>query len=186
MINGDQRDASISPCGKYRWWLSRIWDERPMLLVVGMNPSIGDDRINDPTLTLTSHIAAHNGFGGFFMTNLNPLRCSKPQPAIDMFRHAQAQDPNADLEYRNILWDNLQVIQDKMDLCAAVLVAWGSMGETAGDWHGCVLQTIRERRPKKLVYTLGFCLNGHPRHPLGRGKHKVPKDAKLLEWREAA
>ena len=33
-------DASFSECGRWRWWLTRIWDDSlPMAGLIGMNPA---------------------------------------------------------------------------------------------------------------------------------------------------
>jgi hypothetical protein len=69
-----------------------------------------------------------------------------------------------------------------MDSAGAVLLAWGAMGGYAGDWYTTVMQEIQERRSAKSIFHLGKCANGHPKHPLARGKHKVPKDAPLIPW----
>lgn len=175
------KTAIISPCGLYRWTLTRRWDDRPMLLVCMFNPSDADHLINDPTVTLVCHIAAHNGYGGIIVVNLTPLRSSVPKPAIAMLKSAQCT-PSADLEARKILWENVANISEQVDNADAVLLAWGAMGAHAGDWYTTVMQEIRERRPAKPIYHLGKCANGHPKHPLAHGKHKVPKNALLIPW----
>lgn len=174
-------DATISDCGQYRTRLLRRWAEGPLLLVVMFNPSTADASVNDPTITLLMHIASHNGYGGIVVVNLTPLRSSTPKPAITMLQGAQCT-PSADLDARRILWDNVAVIAEEMDKATGVLLAWGAMGGYAGDWCTTVLQEIRERRPAKPIFRLSVCANGHPKHPMARGKHKVPKDASLLPW----
>lgn len=180
------KTAFISRCGLYRHTLERIWDhDLPLLLVVMFNPSDADDQRDDPTVTLVSHIAAHNGYGGIIVVNLCPLRSSQPKPAIDMLQRAQCT-PDADFEARKVLWSNVNTMAAQMDRAGGVLLAWGAMGGYAGDWYTTVMQELRERRPAKPLYHLGKCANGHPKHPLARGKHKVPKNAPLIPWKEAA
>jgi hypothetical protein len=46
-----ERSAQISPCGRYRYSLQRIWDrDKPTILFVGLNPSVADAESDDPTL----------------------------------------------------------------------------------------------------------------------------------------
>ena len=173
------RTATISPCGLYRTTLTRRWDDRPMLLVGMFNPSDADHLRDDPTISLTSHIASHNGFGGITVWNLTPLRSSTPAPAFNMFDRAQV-DGDADL--RAVLWANQHLLDDLLREHGNFLAAWGAMGHRAGGWVQTAMQSLREVRPKVNVYRLGVCANGHPKHPLARGKHKVPKNAPLLRW----
>jgi DNA (cytosine-5)-methyltransferase 1 len=44
------------------------------------NPSTADSSIDDPTITLLCHVAAHNGYGGIVVVNGIPLRSSAPEP----------------------------------------------------------------------------------------------------------
>jgi hypothetical protein len=174
--------ATISLCGQYRSTLERIWDQSlPLLLVVMFNPSDADAERNDPTVSLVCHIAAHNGYGGIIVENVCPLRSSTPKPAIAMLERAQCT-PDADYEARKVLWDNVNTMSAQMDRAAGVLIAWGAMGGHAGDWCVTTMQELHEHRPAKPIFHLGKCANGHPKHPLARGKHKVPKDAPLLPW----
>lgn len=177
MLEGIRRGAELSDCSGYRWTLTRDWDERPRLLVGLFNPSDASHERDDPTTTILCHIAAHNGFGGYTIVNFTPLRSSVTGPAIDMLRRAQV---DGDPGLREILWRNAKVIDRELDKASAFLAAWGSMGGEAGSWYELLMQTLRDRLVP--VYRLGVCANGHPKHPMARGRHKVPKDAVLERW----
>lgn len=172
-------DASLSDCGRYRFTLVRQWDERPMLVVCMLNPSRADHKQDDPTITLLCQIASHNGYGGVLVVNLCPLRSSQPADAFAMLDAAQV---DGDVELRRILWQNLRIIEVEIQCAGALLIAWGANGGRAGDWYSVTMQTVREHRPRVPIFHLGKCANGHPKHPLARGKHKVPKDAPLIPW----
>ena len=63
--------AVFSPCGRYRWWLGRIWQPRgPRLLFVGLNPSRADAQRDDPTLRRLQTFARDWGYGGLEVVNL--------------------------------------------------------------------------------------------------------------------
>ena len=45
-----KKAANISPCGRYRYTLSRTWgDARPLAFVM-LNPSTADANVDDPTI----------------------------------------------------------------------------------------------------------------------------------------
>lgn len=178
------RSASLSSCGTYRLALTRDWDDRPVLLACMLNPSEADHLVDDPTITLLCHIASHNGFGGLVVVNAIPLRDSKPDAAIAM---ANTWDKRADWHARDRLHQNLQVVTEEVAKAGAVLLAWGALGARCGDWLETVLDEIECALPDGVpLYCLGKTAGGHPKHPMARGKHKVPKDAPLLPWKEAA
>jgi hypothetical protein len=176
------RDATISACGRYRIRLVRRWGPGPLLLVVMFNPSLADASVDDPTITLLMHIAQHNGYGGFVVFNLCPLRSSSMPAAFEMLDRAQV---DGDVDLRKVLWDNLGALVQELESedVKAALLAWGAMGWRAGSWYDVVMQELRMRADRRPVFHLGKCANGHPKHPMARGKHKVPKDAKLIPWR---
>lgn len=65
------KDAIFSPCGKYRYSLSRVWDEsKPYTLFIGLNPSYADAENDDRTLSRCISFAKSWGYGGVYMTNL--------------------------------------------------------------------------------------------------------------------
>lgn len=172
------RTADISPCGRFRWTLGRRWDDRPLLLVAMFNPSTASADAEDQTSSLLISIAAHNGFGAYTAVNLCPLRSSKPAAAIEMMSGANDRDP----DWLQAMRDNLDVVEREIERSTAILLAWGSMGWRAGAWLEAFDGRLRDCRGARPIYRLGKCQNGHPTHPMARGRHKVPKDARLLLW----
>lgn len=73
------RGAVISPCGMYRHILSRIWDESgPMVTFCGLNPSVADADVDDPTMRREVCFAQGWGFGGLWKVNAYDFRSSSP------------------------------------------------------------------------------------------------------------
>lgn len=171
--------ARISECGSYRWTLTRVWDDRPILLVVMFNPSDADHQVSDPTITLTMQIASHNGFGGIVVVNAIPLRSSKPAAAVEMTRWDRSRDWHA----RDRLHENLGHVVREVEKAAAVLLAWGALGERCSDWMENVRDEINDALTDGVpIYCLGRTKCGHPMHPMARGRHKIQKTAPLIPW----
>ncbi len=64
-------EAYFSECGRYRYWLKRVWDDsKPIGAFVLMNPSKADSIRCDPTVANCTTLAANWGWGGFFVVNL--------------------------------------------------------------------------------------------------------------------
>lgn len=178
-LNGITRTAKLSSCGTYRWTLTRAWDDRPQLLVVMLNPSTADAEVDDPTIMLVCHIAAHNGFGGIVVVNGIPLRSSKPEPAIAMTQWDKAYDWCA----RDRLQENIAIICDEASRAGAVLLAWGALADRCGYWFDNVRDEINcAVQDGTPIYCLGKTAAGHPLHPLARGKRKVRKDTPLRPY----
>lgn len=187
MLNGMTRAARLSKCGTYRWTLARTWDPlRQALVVVMFGPSDADDKIDDPTITLLCHIAAHNGYGCIVVVNGIPLRSSKTEPQYAMLEWDKTQDWGA----RDALQSNLAEVTSAVQRAGHVLIAWGALaGKTvaSADWFDNVREEIQCALPEGVpLLCLGKTKAGYPLHPMARGKLKVPKDAKLLPWSEAA
>src|SRR5262245_38555366 len=73
------RSAVFSPCRKYRYSLTRIWDaERPNVMFVGLNPSTADDQVDDPTVRRCIGFARKWRFGGMIIVNLFAYRSTDP------------------------------------------------------------------------------------------------------------
>ena len=73
--------AAFSPCGRYRWWLERLWQPAaPRLIFIGLNPSRADGQRDDPTLRRVVGFAQRWGFGSLEVLNL--LALISPSPAV--------------------------------------------------------------------------------------------------------
>ncbi len=71
--------AMFSPCRNYRYTLTRTWSDAPPLVVIGLNPSTADERINDPTITRCIDFAKRWSHGGLVMLNLFAYRSTDPK-----------------------------------------------------------------------------------------------------------
>ena len=75
-MNGD---AKFSPCGRWRWWLTRVWDESlPMAALIGMNPSTANASEDDNTVHKEIHFCRDWGFGGLLKLNAYAYKATKP------------------------------------------------------------------------------------------------------------
>lgn len=144
-----RRDALFSPCGHYRYRLTRVWDDRPPLVFVMLNPSRADAEIDDPTMRRCIGFAERLGFGG--MTALNLFAWRTPYPP-DLRAVADPVGPDNDMH-----------LMDAMRSGRTIVAAWGVHGALAG----------RDRMFRALAWEVGAplsCLgitkDGHPRHPL--------------------
>ena len=141
--------AELSPCGMYRYTLTRIWNEfKPLANWVALNPSTADETDDDPTIRREIAFSKANGFGGMIKTNIFAYR-STSRGILRMLR-----DP--------IGPENDAYIRAVALKCDAVIVAWGNDGDIKGrgSW---VFHKLLTGRP---VYCLGVNANGHPKHPL--------------------
>lgn len=75
-----QKEATISDDQIYRYKLSRTWDStKPTILFIGLNPSIADETIDDPTITRCINYAKDWGYGTLLMANLFAFRSTYPK-----------------------------------------------------------------------------------------------------------
>lgn len=169
------RTADISPCGLYRWKLSRDWptaSARPgRACFVMLNPSTADGSKDDPTLRMCIHFAQAWGFGGLDVVNLFPFRSSSP---IECFSWAKNNTEG------NVVTHNLNTVAHAVIGASIVVAAWGAApwAKEAGDFVGrFVNATGRD------LFCLGTTQDGSPKHPLARGVHRIPRDQKPILWR---
>jgi hypothetical protein len=73
-------NAYFSPDRRYRYWLTRSWDDaKPMMCVIGVNPSTADEAIDDATIRKCIGFAKRLGFGGLLMLNVGAFRATDPR-----------------------------------------------------------------------------------------------------------
>jgi hypothetical protein len=139
-------DAILSADRKYRYVLSRIWDEsKPTVMIIGLNPSTADEEKNDPTIIRCINFAKNWGYGGVYMLNLFGFRATQPK---NMFN---AENPIGD--------ENDKYIVKYSKICDKVICAWGNDGSYKNR-NKEVLYKIENSYYLKLNKT------GEPAHPL--------------------
>lgn len=166
------KSAIISECGIYRYVLRRKWDDYFYDLPVCMlNPSTADDQKDDPTVRELIHFAKLWGYGGLHIVNLYAFRAASP---ADMMA---AEDPIGPL--------NGHYLRDALD-CARMfdtpmLAAWGDGGsfKARETW----LCAKAAHHGVDLV-CLGITKANHPKHPMSRGRNRIPRDQQPIMWRK--
>jgi hypothetical protein len=147
-------DAILSENRKYRYVLSRFWDEsKPVVMIIGLNPSTADETKNDPTITRCIDFAKSWGYGGVYMLNLFAFRATLPKDMID--------------EEEPIGNDNDSYIDKYSKLSEKVVCAWGNDG------------TYKNRSKEILskfdnLYYLKLNQTGEPSHPLYLNGNLIP------------
>lgn len=149
-----RKDALISTCGAYRYWLNRVWEDAKVRLpFIMLNPSTADASEDDPTIRRCMGFARDNGFGGIIVMNLFAYRATQPS---DMKRSPDPVGPHNDGHLRDLF--GYARGND-----APIIAAWGTHGTHRG----------RDRRVRHLAAEAGIklsCLGrskgGHPKHPL--------------------
>lgn len=143
-------DAVISPCGRYRYRLSRIWDtSKPAVCWVMLNPSTADATVDDPTIRRCLGFTRFwGGYGGILVVNLFAYRAMEPRVMLS------ADDPIGPENDRHIL---------ETAAGRRVIAAWGARG---GYRHRDA-QVVRLLTSYGIkVECLGLTRGRMPRHPL--------------------
>jgi hypothetical protein len=155
--------AVISPCGTYRYRLTRFAESlTPMkstALFVMLNPSTADAQLDDPTIRRCLGFAKLWGCNGLAVANLYALRSTNPEA---LWSHPDPVGPEND----GYLWNFALE-------CCDVVCAWGS---NAKPERAARVASIMLDAGARL-WCLGTTKHGSPRHPL-----YVRADQPLVEW----
>lgn len=158
--------AVISPCGLYRYRLSRCWGPGRRMVWVMLNPSTADAEVDDPTIRRCMGFAKREGYGAIDVINLYALRATKP---IHLSHHPDPEGPG-NLHY----WD--EVLDDRN--VGMVVAAWGAH---FADPFLPISQAF-VHAPTAGWQCLGHTKNDHPRHPL---YVRADQPFEHLEWDES-
>jgi hypothetical protein len=140
------KDALISECGKYRYWLMRTWDvDRGCLDCVLLNPSTADATKDDATIRRLIGFAARRGHGSVRVYNLFAYRATNPKE-LRLVSDPVGPDNDAWLD----------------GIRGTVLCAWGNH---AYKLRECQVIGILRKQGCDLVI-LGLTKNGYPKHPV--------------------
>lgn len=148
------REAKFCEAKKNRYFLKREWDNsKGLLLYIMLNPSVADEKKDDPTIRRLINFTKKFDYGGFLVGNIftkitpNPKKLNKSKGMTD----------------KN--FEELIKLINKVD---QIVYAWGN--------------TIEEPQLlKKLVLNpkcFGKNVNGTPKHPL-----YISKNSELIVYR---
>lgn len=171
-MNPAARDAHISPCGTFRWSLSRDWSDARRMLIVMLNPSTADGEKDDATIRRCVSFALREGCGGFTAVNLIPWRETSPTVLWRRIACASTAE-RRDAEERNATaWH-----QAAGATAGPILCAWGADALARSYAREFSYRIAGYDRP---LACLGTTKAGAPRHPL-----YVRGDAPLVPWSPA-
>lgn len=142
-----ESSAIISPCGLYRYRLSRRWDDGPTCVFVMLNPSTADAAQDDPTIRRCIGFAKREGCGALDVVNLFAFRATSPA-------HMKAAPDPIGLD------NDDHVMCALVDADGPVIAAWGAHGSFRGRDSTVRLLT------DVPMSCLGLTKAGAPRHPL--------------------
>jgi len=136
------REAEFSIDKKDRYSLKREWDKsKNQILYIMLNPSIADDKNDDPTIRRLIDFTRKFEYGGFLVGNIFTTITPNPK---EIDRSKGISDKNFEELFKLIY---------KVDL---IVYAWGN--------------TVEEPQPLKELVLSAKCfgknLNGTPKHPL--------------------
>jgi hypothetical protein len=148
------REAKFCNTKKNRYFLKREWDNsKGLLLYLMLNPSVADEKKDDPTIRRLISFTKKFNYGGFLVGNIFTTITPNPK---EIDRSKGISDKN---------FKELFKLINKVD---QIVYAWGNTVEEP--------QLLKESvlNPK----CFGKNLNGTPKHPL-----YLPKNSKLIAYR---
>jgi hypothetical protein len=155
--------AVYSPCERYRYLLTRIWDASgPKALFVMLNPSTATEVQNDPTVERCERRARALGYGAFRVTNIFAFRATDPRV---MRAEPDPVGPGNDA-----------AIADSAPWADRIICAWGSHGAYL---HRGAQVTEILRTTGHPLWHLGLTQDGQPKHPLYIGYARQPEEWNL-------
>ncbi|QGG46848.1 DUF1643 domain-containing protein [Heliorestis convoluta] len=119
--------AVYSDDEKYRYSLTRIWDEnKPRATFIGINPSDATELIMDKTvMNLTNHLI-YSGYGIVEIVNLFSFRSKDPSILIN--RKDEFEQPN------------MHYIKEALNNSQLIIVGWGRNVEKKSAYKAAIAQ----------------------------------------------
>lgn len=153
--------ATFSPCGLYRYTLTRVFRSGgKMCTFLMLNPSTADAVKLDPTVTRCKGFAEAWDYDGIHVVNLYAFRTPSPKVLWEAARAGtDVVGP-----------DNDHFIREIMKRTSLVVAAWG--GNAKPDRPNQVHKIVRESG--HLLRCLTLTSAGQPGHPLYLSKNLEP------------
>jgi len=164
----------------YRYSLWRRWDvDKPMCLFVGHNPSTAAAIAEDPTTRRWRKFAEAWGYGGYVAVNLYPYRSPTPSLCYAWHDAKLGENGSTELEVAIAMQQNIGAILAEAAACFRVVVCWGEIARPTAVVPR-VIGALYEKHPD--LYCFGTTKSGAPKHPMARGKSRVPDDFQPVIW----
>jgi len=153
-----ESSAIFSDCGRYRYFLSRRWEDGEDCVFVGLNPSTANGAKNDATVRKCIHFTRSWGFAGISLVNLYARRCRYPQAL------ATSNDPvgpDNDFWLKSVIGD-----------APLAIAMWGNHG--ARTYNEDIRRDILVMKLRDEWHCFGQTKLKAPKHPL-----YLPKETSL-------
>lgn len=159
--------AEFSPCGQYRYSLTRpigLFGKYPAIAFVMLNPSTADAVRDDPTIRRCKDFAERFGGRQLIVVNLFAFRSKEPSDLLD------ADDPvgpQNDVYLRGVAGAEIPIV-----------CAWGASGpDFIEERIATFMRIVDAAGAMHRLHHLGLTKEGKPRHPLF-----VRADRQLTRW----
>ena len=139
------RTAFFSECGRYRYSLTVLWDDRPVATIIMMNPSTATEFKDDPTTQTCIRQCRQLGFGGIVIVNLCGYVSSDPKVLKTVV------DPVGPQNYAHV--------REAIERSHCIVCAWGRMNKK---FYSPIVPMLQERK----LYCFEITKRGYPHHPL--------------------
>lgn len=155
--------ALFNEARTHRYLLVRRWGDGAVMTWIMLNPSTADAFNDDPTIRRCVRFARREGFGGIRVLNLFALRSPDPQVLRSHPDPVGASNDRFISEWA----------------AAPAVAAWGAHG-SLHDRNRDVMRLLAVFEVPLLC--LGVTKVGHPKHPLARGRERIPDNAPLVPF----
>lgn len=152
------KNALLSTCGRYRYFLTRGDETGPTYCFIGLNPSTADADIDDATVRKWAGFVKRLGGSGFVVANVFAYRATDPKEL------ANTVDPVGPL--------NARYVRRCVEDADIVVPCWGNQSKAPKEVRHAFEQTLRQIRvaaKDKPVLCFGLTKSGDPKHPLMLG-----------------
>lgn len=184
------REALI--VGDCRLWLKRAWGAGPMVTWAMCNPSKAGAALDDPTMWRVMEFSMACGFGSCAVVNPVPLISPNPADALDWIERLWSDKPGVGNKERGEFFANVTECHRLLMAADTRIAAWGNNLPSAyvREWFQAIV--MREPEPWDgdeeaapfQWMCLGTTISGAPKHPLARGKHRIPPGFKPIPWKQ--
>ena len=160
------KTAVISRCEKYRYKLTRTWDEdKKKVLFIMLNPSTANHIKNDLTTIRCINFAEKWGYGGIMIGNIYPFRAKRPKDLRKWLNEFIYSDGHGATK------TNETHVKEMAEQADMIVCAWGCNHPGIPEW----VDELGD------LFYLELCKDDiTPKHPLGNiSKDAIPTNYNL-------